>query len=130
MTIRVSIGQRQRPESSHSRSRSPSATRSPTYRSRSQERTANPERAASPATTPRDTDGEERGRSATRTPVEDDTPADMISLMGFAGFGSTKGKHIEGTKGGAATRARPPEYRQYMNRAKGFNRPLSPPRKP
>lgn len=129
MTIRVSIGQRLRPEPSHSRSRSPSATRSPTYRSRSHERAANSERTTGP-TNPRDTDGEERGRSATRTPVEDDAPADMISLMGFAGFGSTKGKHIEGTKGGAATRVRPPEYRQYMNRPKGFNRPLSPPRKP
>ncbi|KAK6456907.1 uncharacterized protein RJT20DRAFT_126996 [Scheffersomyces xylosifermentans] len=54
---------------------------------------------------------------------EDDT---MISLMGFSGFGTTKGKHVKATKGGATKKDKKTEYRQYMNRSKGFNRPLSP----
>lgn len=49
--------------------------------------------------------------------------------MGFGGFGSTKGKHVAGTKGGDVKVEKKSEYRQYMNRAKGFNRPLSPGRK-
>lgn len=53
---------------------------------------------------------------------------DMISLMGFGGFGSTKGKHVKGTKGGNTKKESKSEYRKYMNRSKGFNRPLSPTR--
>lgn len=59
--------------------------------------------------------------------LEEDDP-DMISLMGFSGFGTTKGKHVKGSKGGAAKTEKKTEYRQYMNRTKGFNRPLSPSR--
>lgn len=58
--------------------------------------------------------------------VVDADPNDMISLMGFSGFGTTKGKHVAATKGGAAKKDKKTEYRQYMNRSKGFNRPLSP----
>ncbi|KAK6462576.1 hypothetical protein DFJ63DRAFT_163089 [Scheffersomyces coipomensis] len=59
---------------------------------------------------------------------DDDQPDDnMISLMGFSGFGTTKGKHVKGSKGGASVKQeKKTEYRQYMNRSKGFNRPLSP----
>ena len=46
--------------------------------------------------------------------------------MGFSGFTLTKGKAVKGTKGGSVLRDLKPEYRQYMNREKGFNRPLSP----
>ena len=53
---------------------------------------------------------------------------DMISLMGFGGFGTTKGKHVKGTKGGSTKKEAKSEYRTYMNRSKGFNRPLSPTR--
>ncbi|ODV78772.1 DUF1777-domain-containing protein [Suhomyces tanzawaensis NRRL Y-17324] len=60
-----------------------------------------------------------------RQSVESMDP-DMISLMGFGGFGSTKGKHVKGAKGGAIKTDEKTEYRQYMNRNKGFNRPLSP----
>ncbi|KAG7193952.1 uncharacterized protein KQ657_005151 [Scheffersomyces spartinae] len=59
--------------------------------------------------------------------MEDDD--EMFSLMGFSGFGTTKGKSVAGTQGGAVGRVVSTDYRQYMNREKGFNRPLSPGRK-
>lgn len=68
---------------------------------------------------------EERGRSAEIVDDDSDDP-NMISLMGFSGFGSTKGKHVAATKGGAVKQEKKSEYRQYMNRNKGFNRALSP----
>jgi|TARA_B110000091_G_C13738275_1_gene442150 U4/U6.U5 tri-snRNP-associated protein 3 len=54
----------------------------------------------------------------------------MQRMMGFGGFSSTQGKTAEANKGTAAekgyirkgTSAR--QYRQYMNRKGGFNRPL------
>lgn len=51
---------------------------------------------------------------------------DMVSLMGFDGFSTTKGKQVKGAKGGGVKKEKKSEYRQYMNRKKGFNRPLSP----
>ncbi|XYA02085.1 hypothetical protein QA089_004650 [Meyerozyma guilliermondii] len=69
---------------------------------------------------------DERGRSRERISVGVDANPDMISIMGFGGFGSTKGKHVSGSKGGAVKKKEVTEYRQYMNRSKGFNRPLSP----
>ena len=55
----------------------------------------------------------------------DDSEADIAAFMGFEGFGSTKGEKVKGNASGGV--ARPPkrvEFRQYMNRAGGFNRPL------
>lgn len=57
-----------------------------------------------------------------------DEDEQMQKLLGFGGFGSTKGKAVEdnqstAARGGAAkNKAR--KYRQYMNRKSGFNRPL------
>lgn len=51
---------------------------------------------------------------------------DMAAMMGFGGFGSTKGKKIVGNNVGAVRKEKKTEYRQYMNRVGGFNRPLSP----
>lgn len=52
----------------------------------------------------------------------------MQMLMGFGGFDSTKGKPVEenarGAAAGAAHKEKKREYRQYMNRRGGFNRPL------
>ena len=56
-------------------------------------------------------------------------------MMGFSGFGSTQGKTADANKGTIAgkgfvrrgTSAR--QYRQYMNRKGGFNRPLDAPKK-
>lgn len=72
-----------------------------------------------------------RGRSRERDEGELDGEVDteLISLMGFQGFGTTKGKAVKGAKGGKAKVDKKPDYRQYMNREKGFNRPLSPGRK-
>lgn len=53
---------------------------------------------------------------------------DVASLMGFGSFGSTKGKHVKGAKGGGTKIEKETEYRRYMNREKGSNRPLSPTR--
>lgn len=59
---------------------------------------------------------------------EDDEDAAMRAMMGFGGFGSTKGKKVAGNNAGAVSKAKKTEYRQYMNRNGGFNRPLSPSR--
>eukprot|EP00903_Cladosiphon_okamuranus_P007658 g7426.t1 len=52
----------------------------------------------------------------------------MMKLMGFAGFDTTKGKGVEDNKRGpakgAVSKHKEREYRQYMNRRGGFNRPL------
>lgn len=59
---------------------------------------------------------------------EDEENAAMMSLMGFGGFGTTKGKavadnHMSAARG-AASKNKGRKYRQYMNRKGGFNRPL------
>jgi len=60
--------------------------------------------------------------------VEDDSMADMAAMMGFGGFGTTQMKQVAGNNIGAVRKEKKTEYRQYMNRQGGFNRPLSPPR--
>lgn len=57
---------------------------------------------------------------------DDDGMGDMAAMMGFGGFGSTKGKKVAGNNVGAISKEKKTEYRQYMNRVGGFNRPLSP----
>ncbi|XP_061841936.1 U4/U6.U5 small nuclear ribonucleoprotein 27 kDa protein-like [Nerophis lumbriciformis] len=50
---------------------------------------------------------------------------EMMKLMGFATFNTTKGKKSEGsTKAFAINVSMKRKYRQYMNRKGGFNRPL------
>lgn len=58
--------------------------------------------------------------------VEDGGMDAMATMMGFGGFGSTKGKKVVGNNVGAIRKEKKTEYRQYMNRVGGFNRPLSP----
>ena len=52
----------------------------------------------------------------------------MMEMMGFGGFGTTKGKAVEDNHSsaarGAASKNKGRKYRQYMNRKGGFNRPL------
>lgn len=50
----------------------------------------------------------------------------MMAMMGLPvqGFGTTKGKHVEGNQEGAANVKKMRTWRQYMNRRGGFNRPL------
>ena len=57
---------------------------------------------------------------------QDDDLAAMQALMGFGDFGSTKGKYVAGNRAGGVRKEKKTEYRQYMNRQGGFNRPLSP----
>jgi U4/U6.U5 tri-snRNP-associated protein 3 len=57
---------------------------------------------------------------------DDDAEAAMQAMMGFGGFGTTKQKKIAGNDVGVIRREKKTEYRQYMNRVGGFNRPLSP----
>ncbi|KAI1297489.1 hypothetical protein F5Y03DRAFT_279962 [Xylaria venustula] len=58
--------------------------------------------------------------------VEDDEMSAMQAMMGFGGFGTTKNQKVAGNNAGAVYKAKKTEYRQYMNRIGGFNRPLSP----
>lgn len=60
--------------------------------------------------------------------VEDDAMAAMQAMMGFGGFGTTKQKKVLGNDIGGIRKEKKTEYRQYMNRVGGFNRPLSPSR--
>ncbi|KAG6305412.1 hypothetical protein E4U45_000307 [Claviceps purpurea] len=71
-----------------------------------------------------DSDGEVEGEGEGEG--EDDDQAAMQALMGFGGFGTTKGKKVRGNNAGSVYREKKVEYRQYMNRQGGFNRPLSP----
>lgn len=57
---------------------------------------------------------------------EDDGMAAMQAMMGFGGFGTTHQRKVEGNNIGAVRKEKRTEYRQYMNRVGGFNRPLSP----
>ncbi|MCJ1395715.1 hypothetical protein MMC18_008601 [Xylographa bjoerkii] len=63
-------------------------------------------------------------------PEEDSDPeiAQMRALMGFAGFKTTKNTKVAGNNVYAVRKEKKTEYRQYMNRVGGFNRPLSPSR--
>jgi len=48
----------------------------------------------------------------------------MMKMMGFSGFDSTKGKQVKGNDVGDVHKVSKRKYRQYMNRKGGFNRPL------
>lgn len=59
---------------------------------------------------------------------ENDSMVAMQAMMGFGGFGTTKQKKVPGNDVSAVRKEKKTEYRQYMNRVGGFNRPLSPTR--
>lgn len=48
----------------------------------------------------------------------------MAQMMGFGGFGTTKGKEVSNNQTGGALVKKQRTWRQYMNRRGGFNRPL------
>ena len=62
--------------------------------------------------------------------VDEDDPdmALMKKTMGFAKFRSTKQTKVPGNNVYGVRKEKKTEYRQYMNRVGGFNRPLSPSR--
>ena len=52
---------------------------------------------------------------------------EMLKIMGFDGFDTTKNKHVDGSCNAHAINIQQKRrYRQYMNRKGGFNRPLDP----
>ena len=59
---------------------------------------------------------------------EDPEEAMMRKVMGFAGFRTTKNTKVPGNDVYGVRKEKKTEYRQYMNRVGGFNRPLSPSR--
>lgn len=70
---------------------------------------------------------DEKNRSTQEMLAELDPNSDeyMMLQMGFpVGFDSTKGKKVEGADVSYAQVAPKRQYRQYMNRRGGFNRPL------
>ena len=61
-------------------------------------------------------------------PNEDLETTEMKRMMGFGGFKSTKNTKVKGNNIYGVYKEKKVEYRQYMNRVGGFNRPLSPSR--
>jgi U4/U6.U5 tri-snRNP-associated protein 3 len=63
------------------------------------------------------------------TEADDDPEGAMIrKTMGFGGFRTTKNTKVPGNDVSGVRKEKKTEYRQYMNRVGGFNRPLSPSR--
>lgn len=56
----------------------------------------------------------------------DDIDATMRKHMGFSRFRSTKNTKVPGNDIYGVRKEKKTQYRQYMNRIGGFNRPLSP----
>uniref|UniRef100_A0A090XEJ7 U4/U6.U5 small nuclear ribonucleoprotein 27 kDa protein n=1 Tax=Ixodes ricinus TaxID=34613 RepID=A0A090XEJ7_IXORI len=104
------------------RSRSPRRrSRSPRRRSRSRERKEKGDQGTGavpkfllerPAITAKDLEG------------KSEEEKEMMKIMGFGSFDSSKGKHIPGNNVYAVHVIHKRKYRQYMNRKGGFNRPL------
>ncbi|KAI5258656.1 hypothetical protein E4T42_00476 [Aureobasidium subglaciale] len=107
-------------------------SRSPTRSSQPHNtRQRSPPRAPRGGANPRDhrkQNGRQEDVVAPIDPDEDEETA-MKRLMGFVGFRSTKNTKVPGNdKLYGVRKDKKTEYRQYMNRVGGFNRPLSPTR--
>ncbi|KAG1756557.1 uncharacterized protein EDB91DRAFT_1076549 [Suillus paluster] len=63
----------------------------------------------------------EEGETMDATDADEEA---MMAAMGLKGFGTTKGKHVEGNQEGTVDIKKIRTWRQYMNRRGGFNRPL------
>ncbi|KAI5746405.1 hypothetical protein M8J77_003265 [Diaphorina citri] len=86
----------------------------------------------SPSPSSRDRDHSKKNKFVAPRPqiseadLKNKTPdeQEMMKLMGFCGFDTTKGKKVENNAQGAVHVILKRKYRQYMNRKGGFNRPL------
>lgn len=131
----------QPPTRSRTRSRSPRG--STKLRTRSPPRGAKPDRRdAGREIRTRDGDKGTNGapepkRSASKADPVDDMDIDdgddalerqMLKTLGFTSFRSTQNTKIPGNNVFGVRKEKKAEYRQYMNRVGGFNRPLSPSR--
>ncbi|VDL95648.1 unnamed protein product [Schistocephalus solidus] len=76
----------------------------------------------------RDYDSERRRDEYSRRRHREKTEEEieMMKVMGFAQFDSTKGKHVPGNDIYVTCIRKKRRYRQYMNRRGGFNRKLDP----
>ncbi|XP_014257153.1 U4/U6.U5 small nuclear ribonucleoprotein 27 kDa protein [Cimex lectularius] len=65
-------------------------------------------------------------KQITEAELEGKTPEEqeMMKLMGFCGFDTTKGRKVDNNEVGSVHVILKRKYRQYMNRKGGFNRPL------
>ncbi|XP_030058371.1 U4/U6.U5 small nuclear ribonucleoprotein 27 kDa protein [Microcaecilia unicolor] len=71
--------------------------------------------------------GPPKERQITEEDMEGKTEEEieMMKIMGFGSFDTTKGKKVEGSVNAYAINvSQKRKYRQYMNRKGGFNRPL------
>jgi U4/U6.U5 tri-snRNP-associated protein 3 len=59
---------------------------------------------------------------------EDDEDVLLKKMMGFSSFKTTQNTKVPGNNIYGVRKEKKTEYRQYMNRVGGFNRPLSPTR--
>lgn len=113
---------RSRSRSLERRRRSPERRRSPSpRRRRSRSMSSGPSTSfvkpkktfsERPIVTPADLEG--------KSPEEQE----MLKVMGFCGFDTTKGKKVDDNVEGEVHVVLKRKYRQYMNRKGGFNRPL------
>ncbi|XP_070621363.1 U4/U6.U5 small nuclear ribonucleoprotein 27 kDa protein [Erythrolamprus reginae] len=72
-------------------------------------------------------DGKDKERHITEEDLEGKTEEEieMMKMMGFGSFDTTKGKKVDGSVNAYAVNvSQKRKYRQYMNRKGGFNRPL------
>ena len=68
---------------------------------------------------------ESRDTKMEEAPEDEDSEAEMKRIMGFQDFRTTKNTKVPGNdKNYAVHKVKKAEYRQYMNRVGGFNRPL------
>ncbi|VVD03947.1 unnamed protein product [Leptidea sinapis] len=114
---------RSRSRSLERRRRSPERRRSPSPRRR-RSRSLSPTPATSFVHKPKKTFSERP--IVTPADLEGKSPEEqeMLKVMGFCGFDTTKGKKIDGNVEGDVHVVLKRKYRQYMNRKGGFNRPL------
>ncbi|XP_030319963.1 U4/U6.U5 small nuclear ribonucleoprotein 27 kDa protein isoform X2 [Calypte anna] len=128
--------ERRRRERSRSRERRRSRSRSPhrrrsrsppprRHRSGSSSPPRPKERREEEKKDPKDAKGKERQITEEDLQGKTEEEIEMMKLMGFASFDTTKGKKVEGAANAYAINvSQKRKYRQYMNRKGGFNRPL------
>lgn len=68
------------------------------------------------------------GTNGVGAPEEDEEDSLLRKMMGFSTFKSTQNTKVPGNDVYGVRKEKKTEYRQYMNRVGGFNRPLSPSR--
>uniref|UniRef100_A0A8C5M235 U4/U6.U5 small nuclear ribonucleoprotein 27 kDa protein n=1 Tax=Leptobrachium leishanense TaxID=445787 RepID=A0A8C5M235_9ANUR len=126
--------ERRRRERSRSRERRRSRSRSPhRRRSRSPRRPRSSslsplrakERRDDEKKDPKETTGVAKEMTVEELEGKTEEEIEMMKLMGFDGFDTTKGKKVDGSVNAYAINvSQKRKYRQYMNRKGGFNRPL------